>query len=118
MIETPSQSVEDIVADIGTLLRLGVLLAALVLLCGGVIYLYYHAMDTVPDRREFNQNPPSFEGERILNLGLLLLIATPVMRVMYSMFAFARLRDVVYVVLPLVVLIVLMIGFLYTPLVR
>ena len=47
-------------------------------------------------------------GRGIIQLGLLLLIATPVARVVFSVIGFVRQRDFVYVVLTLIVLAVLL----------
>jgi uncharacterized membrane protein len=44
----------------------------------------------------------------VIQLGLLLLVATPVARVIFSVFAFARQRDFTYVVLTLIVLAILL----------
>ncbi len=49
-----------------------------------------------------------FSGRAIIQLGLLLLIATPVARVIFSAFAFARERDYLYVAFTLTVLAVLL----------
>ena len=47
-------------------------------------------------------------GRGIIQLGLLLLIATPIARVVFSVYAFARQRDRTYVLVTLVVLAVLL----------
>lgn len=44
----------------------------------------------------------------IIQFGVLLLIATPIIRVTFSVLAFARQRDRVYVVVTLIVLVVLL----------
>jgi uncharacterized membrane protein len=119
---------QEIVVRIAVLLRLGVIAAAGVLLVGGVVFLMRHGGEGVPDRRTFERQPekyaqpvPMFEealegsGRAIIQLGLLLLIATPVLRVGYSVIAFARRRDVVYIVVSLFVLIVLLVGFVFAP---
>lgn len=127
---TPPQgwSDHDIVARIGLLLRVGVIASALVMLAGGGLYLYRHGHEPVPDRRKFTPEPAEFSrpgpiveaalqgrARSMIQLGLLLLIATPITRVAFSIFAFARQRDVVYVLLPLLVLLVLTAGFVLAP---
>lgn len=105
---------------LGNLLRVGVLLAATVVLAGGVLYLLQHGKE-VKDFGTFEGEPDhlrsfagiigsAFQGESrgIIQLGLLLLIATPVARVVFSVFAFALQRDRIYVVLTLIVLCVLL----------
>src|SRR5437763_1980111 len=101
---------------LGDLLRTGVLLAAVTVLAGGVAYLARHGTDPA-DYRVFRGEPadlrtPSgivkdalaLRGRGLIQLGLLLLIATPVARVALSAFAFARQRDATYVAATLLVL--------------
>ena len=105
---------------IGTLLRTGVILAATVVLFGGVLYLTRHGHE-IPSYTTFHGEPESlknpvdiFHGvtgmsaRAIIQLGLLLLIATPVARVAFSAVAFAMERDGMYVVVTLIVLAILL----------
>jgi uncharacterized membrane protein len=111
------QRIENILAN---LLRAGVLLSALVILIGGVIYLIRHGNSSV-DYRVFRCEPADLRsvrgiigdalelrGQGIIQLGLLLLIATPVARVAFSIFGFAEERDGMYVVFTLIVFSVLL----------
>jgi uncharacterized membrane protein len=104
---------------IGAILRLGVLLAASVVAFGGIIFLARHGTST-PDYGVFQGEPAelatisgilsyalSFHGRGIIQLGLLFLIATPVARVAFSVFAFALERDWLYVAVTIAVLAVL-----------
>lgn len=110
----PSDAQVEVV--IGNLLRIGVMLSAIVVLIGGVIYLAHYG-NTTPDHRVFHGEPAALEspigvvrkvgtgsGEAIIQLGLLLLIATPIARVAFSVFAFAVQRDGLYVFVTLIVL--------------
>ena len=104
--------IEDIV---GTLLRVGVLISAAVVLSGAVIYL--GRSGRLPaDYRIFRGEPSdlrslhgivrgalALRGTAIIQLGLLLLIATPVARVAFSIFGFAAERDRMYVLFTVVV---------------
>jgi uncharacterized membrane protein len=105
---------------LGNLLRTGVLLAAAVLLLGGIIYLMRHGGER-PDNRVFHEEPHDlrsitgilgdvwmFRGRGIIQLGLLLLIATPVARVVFSLIAFGLQRDKTYVLVTLIVLTILL----------
>ena len=98
------------------LLRSGVLLAAAVVLAGAIWYFSEHA-GTVPNYRAFHGEPKEFSGvtgilsgvlrgepRALIQLGLLLMIATPVARVGLSVVLFALERDRLYVVLTLIVL--------------
>ena len=101
---------------IGNLLRAGVVIAATITSIGGVIYLT-HSGVSLAHYRVFQGEPAdlrhvkgvlsdasSGDGRGIMQLGLLLLIATPVARVAFSLAAFAVQRDRLYVVVTLVVL--------------
>jgi len=105
---------------IGGLLRYGVTLAAGVVLAGGIWYLMQHGT-AAPAYHIFRAEPeylrhlrgivsgiPGFHARRVIQLGLLLLIATPVARVAFSVWAFFQLRDRTYVAITLFVLVVLL----------
>ena len=110
---------------LGNLLRAGVLLAASVVLLGGVLYLARHGGEQA-DRKSFRGEPaglrnPSgivknalhFSGRGVIQFGLLLLVATPVARVAFSVLGFIRERDYTYVALTLVVLAVLLFSLFF-----
>lgn len=99
----------------GLLLRSGVILAACIVLVGGVIYLVRHPRPS--DYRVFQGEPENlrtisgifteamvFHGRGLIQLGLLVLIATPISRVTFSVLAFLYQRDWKYVVFTLVVM--------------
>jgi uncharacterized membrane protein len=105
---------------LGNLLRAGVLLSALVVSIGGAILLIRHGREPV-DFRVFRGEPADLRnlrgiirealelrGEGIIQFGLLLLIATPVARVAFSIFGFAEERDGMYVAFTLIVFTVLL----------
>ena len=109
---------------LGTLLRAGVLTAAAVVLVGAILYLAAHGSDP-SDYHTFRAQPlqmrgiagvlraaRSFDGAAIIQLGVLVLIATPVLRVASSAYAFAKQHDRRYVVITLVVLGILSYGLL------
>jgi uncharacterized membrane protein len=111
------RKVEDL---IGNLLRAGVLLSAFVVFCGGVVYLARHGNEPA-DYRVFHGEPSElrtiagvlrealwFQGRGIIQLGLLLLIATPVARVGLSILGFAAERDRMYVGFAAIVLVILL----------
>src|SRR5262245_48323739 len=103
--------------QLGWLLLVGVVASALVLLIGGAVYLTRHSHEPVPDHRAFKPEPPEFShpaeiaraalagrGRAIIQVGIVLLIATPILRVAYSVQAFARRRDRAYTIITLIVL--------------
>jgi uncharacterized membrane protein len=104
---------------ISNLLRFGVLLSAFVVLFGAVLYLVGHDHSHT-DYRVFRDEPLdlrsvggilrralALDGRGIIQLGLLLLIATPVARVAFSIFGFAEEHDRMYVVVASIVLLIL-----------
>ncbi|MGB7437696.1 MAG: DUF1634 domain-containing protein [Candidatus Acidiferrum sp.] len=106
--------------SISVLLRAGVLLAALVVLLGGIFFLA-HQGGTHPDYQAFRGEPAELRNpvlifrsalsgnpRGVIQFGLLLLILTPIARVAFSVVAFARERDRMYVVMTLIVLAVLL----------
>jgi uncharacterized membrane protein len=110
---------------IGNLLRTGVLLAAAVVFAGGMTYLVQHRHDAIHYRTFVagSQNLRTVAGivrtaahlnsEGIIQLGLLLLIATPVARVAMAVAGFALEKDRLYVVVSLIVLAVLLVSLVH-----
>jgi uncharacterized membrane protein len=100
----------------GRLLRFGVIFAAAWVLAGGIHYLVQFGGAT-PDYKVFRGEPGGLRHPReifheaihldargLIQLGLLLLIATPVARVAFSVIGFALEKDRMYVVITLIVL--------------
>jgi len=107
---------------IGRILRTGVLLSALFIIVGGTIHLVRYGL-SAPNTLIFHGQPSDlkhvstivraalqFHASGLIQFGLLILIATPVARVVLSVFAFARQRDILYVVVALIVLALLVIS--------
>ncbi len=86
----------------GRLLQAGVLVAALAMLAGGARYLALHGGD-VANYRLF-RGVASASGSELLWAGVLIMLATPVLRVAFAVCAFAMERDWVYVGVSLLVL--------------
>ena len=104
---------------LGNLLRSGVVAAAIVVLAGGIIYLIRYGAN-LPHYSIFHGVPSEFRSVEgiiaaavtyrsrgLIQLGLLLLIATPIARVAFSIFAFTLQRDRIYIIITLIVLAVL-----------
>jgi uncharacterized membrane protein len=98
----------EVEQHMGRVLQIGVAIAALVVFAGGVLYLL-HQGKTTPDYRNFHDVVPWLKsaggiagavidgrGRALIQLGILLMIATPVMRVLFAVFAFARQQDWLY----------------------
>jgi uncharacterized membrane protein len=105
---------------ISTVLRAGVISAAGVVFAGAILYLATHAGEhvTFSHFHGVEAGLDSVHGviagvrsgrsEAIVQLGLLILVATPVARVALSLVSFAAERDWLYVTITLIVLGVLM----------
>ncbi|MGB7212645.1 MAG: DUF1634 domain-containing protein [Gemmatimonadales bacterium] len=107
---------------IGKILRWGVVVAAIVGALGVVGELIVRAA-VIPDFRHFTGDAATglpaivvgvLQGHAraIMQLGIALLIATPIVRVGLSLFAFARERDRTYVIITSMVLVLLLYGLL------
>jgi uncharacterized membrane protein len=120
-VETASRELE---IRLGNLLRAGVAAAGSVVLAGGVIYLMRHGHEA-PAYHIFRGEPADLRtiggiltdslhlhGRGIIQLGLLMLIATPIARVGFAVYGFARQRDWMYVGIAALVLSLLLYGLL------
>ncbi len=109
---------------LGNVLRFGVLLAASVVLAGGLVFLVRHGAEP-PSYQVFRGEPSDLRsvggivgdvfdirGRGLIQFGLLLLIATPITRVVLSAVIFAAEGDRRYVLFTLIVLAVLVYGLL------
>ncbi len=100
----------------GNLLRYGVLLSAAIVIVGGAIYLARHGHEQ-PAFRSFSGEPEQFtnltmifeyawmgSGRAIIQVGVLVLIATPIARIIFSIIGFIKEKDVLYTGITLFVL--------------
>ncbi len=127
MNETPQHEPQWVDTAISTLLRTGVTLSVMVVIVG-LVFSFLHHPDYVrsksalgrltdadavyPHRlRDVAAQIGEGRGQAIVMLGLLMLIATPVARVAFSIVAFAVERDRLYVTITAIVLALLVISF-------
>ena len=110
---------------VGNLLRIGVLVAAAVAMAGGIAVLLQHG-SRLADYGTFAGETAEFtsiggivrgvlalDSRAVVQLGLVLLIATPIARVVFSLVAFLLQRDRLYVVITSVVLAVLVFSLVF-----
>ena len=115
-------SEHDVEVLLGRLLQWGVAIAAAVVLAGAVVYLAHHGSER-PAYGTFVGEPDDLRhvvgivrsagdlsGRGLIQLGLLLLIGTPIARVALSLLVFVRDRDGLYVKLTAFVLLILLLG--------
>jgi len=109
----------------GHMLRIGVTVAALVVLAGGVLYLWQH-QGPIPDYQHFHGASAEYEhvasifggvrrldSRSLIEFGLLLLVATPIGRVVFGVVGFARMKDWLYALISAIVLAVLLFSFFW-----
>lgn len=107
----------------GQMLRVGVSTSALVVLAGGILYLQ-QSRNSIANYQRFNEVPAAYEtvhgilvgvrhldAQSLIGLGILLLIATPICRVIFGVVGFSLLRDRFYAVISAIVLIILLFSF-------
>lgn len=107
---------------IGALLRGGLLCSAAIVVAGGALFLARHGA-AAPSYGSFRGEPAELRhvsgilaaalagrGRALIQLGLLLLIATPIARVAFAAVAFALERDRLYTAIALVVLAILLVS--------
>jgi uncharacterized membrane protein len=113
----------DLEQIIGELLRYGVLASSLVVLAGGIVYLIRHG-GQLPQYHEFRGEPDKMrkpvlmweavwrgEGRPLIQLGLLILVATPIARIVFSFIGYLLEKDYLYAVLTVIVLLVILLNF-------
>jgi uncharacterized membrane protein len=107
----------------GKMLRIGVTVAALVVLAGGILFLL-QASGPLPDYSHFHGAPAAdehvgsilagalrFESKSLIEFGILLLIATPICRVVVGVVGFSLLKDWLYAAVSAIVLTILLLSF-------
>jgi uncharacterized membrane protein len=120
----PRWTDQQVEQAIGSLLRTGLIIAAAVVVVGAVVYLVRHGGEQ-PHYRIFHGEPADlrsiggivrdsvqWRGTGLIQLGLVLLLATPLARVAFSVAAFALQRDRFYVVVTLIVMGILLFSIL------
>ena len=111
-------------AQLARVLRAGVMLSAAIVAIGAVIFLVRHGAER-PLYSVFRGEPADlrtirgivadarhWSGRAWIQLGLLVLIGTPIARVVFSVFGFIRERDWLYVAVTSVVLALLLFALL------
>jgi uncharacterized membrane protein len=114
---------KDISSVIGKILRGGVYLSLSVVLIGGIMYMAHHGAEKdALIGKKFTENSKNISqllhdtflgitqgrGLSVIELGVLLLIATPIARVVFSLIAFAVEKDRAYVLITFLVLMIIL----------
>jgi uncharacterized membrane protein len=107
---------------IGWVLRAGVIVSMIFVFTGGVLYLWRHG-HSIPHYQKFTGVPDfvhtvpaiingmiALRGRAIIQTGILLLIATPIVRVMFSAVGFILEKDYLYTTITCIVLLIIAIS--------
>ncbi len=118
-METPMSPEERLARLLSVVLRSGVFLSAGLVLIGGIAYLVRYG-GALPELASFHGEPEilhrvpgivssagRLSPRGIIQFGLIVLIATPILRVIFSFFSFLQERDYLYTVLTLIVMVIL-----------
>ena len=110
---------------IGSTLRIGVMTACCIAVLGGAYYLICHGSEPIPDYYKFHGEPSSLtslsgifggllhlKAANWIQLGVLVLMLTPITRIILSLFDFAHQRDWLYVAITTIVFLVIFLNSL------
>lgn len=117
MGETPIKTQErDMRTWISLILRMGVFFSSALILTGGVLFLIQHPNEIL-SFKTFSGQPErlrnlgtifseafQLRSRSVIQAGVLVLIATPILRVIFSLFEFMAHKDWIYVVITTIVL--------------
>lgn len=114
---------KDLQTFIGNLLRFGVIVAMVIVIAGLILYLFSHGGD-IAAYGTFNENGvfrtdafwqalKSGESKAIMELGVIILIATPIARVLFTMVGFWLEKDRMYTLIAFIVLCIIAYSLLF-----
>lgn len=114
---------QDIEQFIGMQLRYGVVIASVIVFIGGLLYLYQSGEMHMPPYHKFLGEQNGFtslgeiftglhnlEAKGIIQFGVVVLIATPILRIAFSLVGFVLEKDKLYICITLIVLSVMMVS--------
>ncbi|MDP9048999.1 MAG: DUF1634 domain-containing protein [Bacteroidota bacterium] len=109
---------------LGQVLRAGTVISITIVFFGGILYLYRHG-HSLANYRIFTGTPGfvhkpdslidgviNLKGQAIIQAGILLLIATPILRVIFSAIGFVLEKDYLYVGISMLVLLIIFMSML------
>jgi len=109
----------DIQSLLGKVLRAGTVISMSIVLFGGIVYMCrhgysvvnYHKFTGIPDFVQYTSRlipgAISFKGQAIIQIGIILLIFTPIVRVVFSSIGFLLEKDYLYSGISLLVLVII-----------
>ena len=111
----------DLNRSIGNLLRLGVMLSVIFTLVGFVKLFSegfkmpdnYSDLGHTSDNiwSDFWKNLLDLDASAIIQLGILILILTPLMRIIFALVGYIKEKDITYIIISILVLFIMLISF-------
>jgi len=111
----------DIEKIIGLQLRYGVVIASLIVLIGGILYLVQQGQGPIPPYHTFLGESAGYtslsqivkgigagQAKGIVQVGVVVLIATPILRIAFSLVGFILEKDRLYIIITAIVLSVML----------
>jgi len=111
----------DIEKIIGLQLRYGVVIASLIVLIGGIFYLVQQGQGAIPPYHTFAGENAGYtsllqilkcigagQAKGIIEAGVVVLIATPILRIAFSLVGFVLEKDRLYIIITTIVLSVML----------
>jgi uncharacterized membrane protein len=106
----------DMQVLLGHVLRAGTIISVSIVFIGGIFFIYRHGQ-SITDYHKFNGIPNfvqtasgifhgiwALKGQAMIQLGIALLIATPIIRIIFSAIGFVLEKDYMYLGISLLVL--------------
>lgn len=112
----------DLNRSVGNLLRIGVILSVTISLIGFVkLFLEGYKMPKTYESFQIHGNIlhqfwlslMKFEGMAIIQLGILVIIFTPLVRIIFALAGYIKEKDYTYVIVSLIVLAIMTVSFLF-----
>jgi uncharacterized membrane protein len=114
---------KDLQSFIGNLLRLGVVIAMAIVVAGLILFLFQYgremtAYGTFDEKQifhfsEFYHDLKQGDSKAIMQLGVMVLIATPIARVLFTMIGFWLEKDRMYTIIALIVLCIIAFSLMF-----
>jgi uncharacterized membrane protein len=114
---------KDLQSFIGNLLRLGVIIAMTIVVAGLILFLFQYGREMTDygtfDEKgifrfsEFYHTLKQGDSKAIMQLGVMVLIATPIARVLFTMIGFWLEKDRMYTIIALIVLFIIAFSLMF-----
>lgn len=114
---------KDLQSFIGNLLRIGVIIAMTIVVAGLVLFLFQYGREVAHYEHfdvhdvfrfpEFYASLKQGDSKAIMQLGVMVLIATPVARVLFTMIGFWLEKDRMYTIIALIVLCIIAFSLIF-----